>query len=398
MKRWIAAVALLSFLAAPLPAAPPDEDEAAARREEAALPALPPAPPRLGASTEDEVWFVRLRSARIGGNFDSAGAEEVHVFAALGGSEQVLARQGIDLGDDLADHAFEGAPWLELPGGRPLALELTVKDEDLTEWETIAPAAEPLRVTAAAFGDGGRATVRLPLEEIRGSKWSLFGGTKTFEIEGGFLDLELARAPRRDARDGEVRAAVRAAFGPFLSSSRPRTAAEAARLEAPLRDRAIEAMHTARTSLHTRLRADLAALAAEAYVLARLARTVSRGAVDSEPLRARLRRLDAAAARLDAKAAEVVASCRALGQRELPDELGDPALDLLEALAAEAKALQRRLPRDLAATEEGRRLREHLAALSSELEAVLQGYAARPQLARAWEAFVGRVEVAAGEE
>src|SRR5690606_32406707 len=152
----------------------------------------------------------------------------------------------------------------------------------------------------------------------------------------------LVRVARKEARDAEYRAAVRQAFGAFPTRPRPRTAADAVRVEVQLRDAAIAAMEAARRSLHTRLRAELPPLAQEAYGLAELARTAGRAAADSEPPRARLRRLAAAAQRAQADPALAAHATRAaeLARRPLPDELGDEALDALEALQADLEPVR----------------------------------------------------------
>ncbi len=409
LRRPLALLALPLLVLAPRAWAqdPPEDDAAVSeveRDEEAPskerLPALPEPPPAFPVAGEGaEAWFVRLRAARIGGDFDSAAAEEVHVFAELGGVERTLAAAVIELGDELGDHAFPDAPWLELPAPAGQALALSVREEDVTNWEDMADAAEPLTLAPAAFGAGSPRPARVALEAIEGSRWSFFGGTRKISLPGGALELELVRAPRRDARDAELRAAVREAFGALPGRPRPRTAADAVRVEVWVRDAAIAAMRTARRSLHTRLRAELPALAREAYQLAGLARAVGRAAVDSEPLRARLRRLAAAARRAQADPSLAAHATRAaeLARRPLPDELGDEALDALEALQADLEPV-RQAVRDATAPEApGHLLRKHAEALAGELRAILAGYAARPELARAWETFAGRVEAALAE-
>lgn len=407
LLRSLAPLALLALTPGAWAQDPPEHDGAVSDEErdgerpgEERLPALPEPPPAFPlAGGGAEAWFVRLRAARIGGDFDSAGPEEVHVFAELAGVERTLAAAVIELGDELGDHAFPNAPWLELPAPAGQALALSVREEDVTEWEHMAGGAAPLTLTPAAFGAGAPRPARVALEPIVGSRWSFFGGTRKITLPGGALDLELVRVARQDARDPEYRAAVREAFGAFPARPRPRTAADAVRLEAPLRDAAIAAMRAARRSLHTRLRAELPALAREAYQLAGLARAVGRAAVDSEPLRARLRRLAAAAQRAQADPSLAAHAARAaeLARRPLPEELGDEALDALEALQADLEPVRQAVRGATAPRAPGHLLHKHAEALGAELKAILTGYAARPELARAWETFAGRVEAALAE-
>lgn len=333
-RRWLVILSLL--MAAPARADDPEEP-----------PPLPDPPASFvaGDVEADAAYFVRLRTATIGGNFDSAGSEEVHVFVQVGAAERQLAAQVLPLENTLKEYAFEASPYLELSPGDPIAFDLEVRDADLTEWETIAGAKEPCRVEAAAFGRAQATRLRVELDTIRGSSWSLFG-TKTFRIEGASLELELRQAPRRDGPDDELRAALDRAFG-ALASGPDATVAEAALAEARLRRAAIAAMNLARRSVHTGVRRRLPPLAQAAYDLADVAARLAAAPSDPAPLR---RVLAATADLLDRCAerdgpgdvtAALKASAEAVRATTLPNRIGPDSLDAVlaaqERLDAERK-------------------------------------------------------------
>jgi len=368
---------------------------------------LPAAPQGFAAgdSSAGEAYFVRLRAAEIGGNFDSAGAEEVHVFVAMGAEERLLAQRSLDLENTLQTYAFDDEAYVELRAGDPIVFDLDVRDADLTEWETIAGAQEPARLSPDAFGGEQGAPLRVALATIRGSSWSFFG-TRTFKIEGASLLLELRRAPRRDALDDATRAAVAEALG-AVAGPAPDDAADAARLEALLRRGAVAAMDTARRSTHTGMRRRLPPLAQEAYDLADVARQVAQAPTDPAPLRAALRELADALARCAGQAGpdeaatatalrETAAAARAIA---LPDRIGRETLDQLRAAQERLDRERERHAPHVARlrwettpfAEEYEDLTDRLTALAARFAAARADHQARERFATGWSALAGRV-------
>lgn len=222
-----------------------------------------------GPSTAKEAWFVRLLNARLGGEFDTAGDEEVRVVARLGRRTRVLANAALDLPSDRLG-TFPGigdGVWLELPVAPQAPLELTVYDADASGLERITGLESAIELLAQGFAATPRRQ-RLPCTTI--ALTQLLDGARV-QLVGAFLDVEWVSAPRRDAPDDESRAVIRGVFGRALEAGPALSRAEAQALGTWLPDAAQAATLVAGRSTHTRVRAVLPELARSAHAVAGLA-------------------------------------------------------------------------------------------------------------------------------
>jgi hypothetical protein len=227
--------------------------------------------PLRGADTEaGETVFVRLHTITVGGDFDSNGSEEVVVFLEHGEQRRRLADHDLDLPSDSAKEyeVRDTSPFIELPLAAT-ALDVTVQEEDVTEWETMTGASDDVALDPAALGESPQ-VIRVRLDTIRGESWGLFRGSSEIKIKGAWLSLEAVRVPRRDAADDEARQRL-AALLEALPATIPADAPGRSQLAASLAETAEQAARLAGASTHTWLRARLAELVPTTRRVARYA-------------------------------------------------------------------------------------------------------------------------------
>lgn len=228
--------------------------------------APPPPPPRVGpgafadeATVGSQAFFVKLTRLVIGGDFDSWGNEDVEVSITVGGQTRRMYRDSLGLPDGRLE-TFELADeeWHELAPVSPTEVDLAVRDEDGTDWETIAGTPRPLVLEEPAFGaEAAPRAQQVDLGTIRGTRSGFMVASSSFTIPDAAATLVLVRAPRRDGPDDESRRITRAAFEPVLAAAAPKTAREAGALTKLLLDCQERSARAAPRSTHTWVRRTL---------------------------------------------------------------------------------------------------------------------------------------------
>lgn len=232
-------------------------------------PQQPPPPEPEPPAGAPRVTFVRVGALAVGGDFDSAGDEEVVVETDLQGAHAVLFEGALDLPDEaLEAFTFEESAWTELPEVAELSLDLSVVEADVTENETMCGSNDPVVVRPLAAG-ATESTIEVRLSTIRGESSGLFQATKRFVIPGPSLELRLLRVARRDAPDAPGRRLVADAFA-GLAEAVPPGPGQVDELQSRVGGWARAAQRAGERSTHTWARKTLAALSEEADELAHL--------------------------------------------------------------------------------------------------------------------------------
>ncbi|MEZ6189001.1 MAG: hypothetical protein R3F62_28885 [Planctomycetota bacterium] len=213
--------------------------------------------------------FVRLASATLGGDFDSAGAEEV-VFTLVGQSHETrLARHVLALPSDSV-RAFElreDSAWIELGA---LRFRIRVVDDDATGVEHMTDSVHQVVLQPGALGPTPQ-TLPVELERIRGESWGFLQPKRTIDLGGATLDLDTIQVPRAEL-DEASRQEIAACFPLAALQQAARSPLGLKEQAASLTAMAERAAETLARSTHTAQRAALDRLVRRAVQLAAYSR------------------------------------------------------------------------------------------------------------------------------
>ncbi len=364
--------------------------------------------------SEPDAWFIRVKSLKIGGEFDSMADEEVHVFLTVGGKTLEVVATSLDMPSNaLAEFDLDDSAFVELVPAETFGVDIEVKEADVTAWEYITGTSAPYRLIPSDFGEeGGEKAVEIGTETIRLQEGSFFSGKTEVKLRGANVTVGLVRAKRRTGPDESSRKRVKEVFADAL---RP-TAVTGPALARHIAQRTAEAAGTsdraARRSVNTYLRKRLPELARKTRTVAELASDAA--AADPEIIAEKRKGLTAASRRLrdrfpvDAELEKILVTAERLAKQP-PDPLDeDSADDLIMDVGMLVDDAETQLEDVRAAKREEVLGQEELDAMQGWVKAVRDlegalglataGWAAWPEMESEWKALQEELAAECGEK